>query len=80
MRSICSLLKKEIPYHKIRAIEKERGIYCNSIMSLKNALDHINIKYNKFDITTVSVVDNDDLIRKIEVQRAGVDTQTASVE
>ena len=49
-------------------------------MSLKNALDHINIKYNKFDITTVSVVDNDDLIRKIEVQRAGVDTQTASAE
>ena len=80
MLSICSLLKKEIPYHKIRAIEKERGIYCNSIMSLKNALDHINIKYNKFDITTVSVVDNDDLIRKIEARRADGDTHTASTE
>ena len=80
MRSICSLLKKEIPYHKIRAIEKERGIYCNSIMSLKNALDHVNIKYNKFDVTTISVVGNDDLIREIEARRAGGDTHTASTE
>ena len=35
------------------------------MMSLKNALEHVNIKYNAFDVTTVSVVGNRDLIKEI---------------
>jgi len=74
------ILKREIPYKAIRGITRERKFYSDSMLALKNAMEHINIKYNKFDITTVSVVDNDDLIRKIEVQRADGDTHTASTE
>lgn len=58
------ILKKEIPYGKIRALSKERRIYSESMLSLKNSLDHVNIKYNTFDIVTVSVSDNDELIRE----------------
>ena len=53
------IMKKEIPYGKIRAVIKERKFYSESMMSLKNAFEHVNIKYNSFDVTTVSVVDND---------------------
>ena len=60
------ILKKHIPYGKIRSLEKTRGIYSESMMSLKNAIEHVNIKYNKFDVTTVSVVGNDELIKELE--------------
>ena len=59
------LLKREIPYSKIRGIEKARRWYSDSMMSLKNSLDHVNIKYNSFDVTTVSVVDNDSFIAEL---------------
>lgn len=59
-------LKKEIPYRKIRGAVKERKFYAESMMSLKNAFEHVNIKYNAFDITTVSVVDNDGLIKTLQ--------------
>lgn len=59
------ILKKEIPYSRIRSVEKERKYYSNSMMSLKNALDHVNIKYNSFDVTSVSVVNNDELIKNL---------------
>ncbi len=58
--------KKEIPYEKIRGVRKERRFYADSMVSLKCALEHINIKYNRFDVTTVSVVDNDILIRMLK--------------
>lgn len=58
-------LNKEIPYRKIRKIEKERKFYSDSMLSLKNAFDHINIKYNTFDITSVSVVNNDIFIENL---------------
>lgn len=60
------LLKKEIPYDKIRGTVKERKLYSDSMMSLKNAFEHVNIKYNTFDVVTVSVVDNDTLIKELE--------------
>ena len=60
------LLKKEIPYEKIKGMVKERKFYAESMMSLKNALEHVNIKYNAFDVTTVSVVDNDEMMREIQ--------------
>ena len=59
-------LKKEILYSKIRGIKKERKFYSESMMSLKNAFDHINIQYNAFDVTTVSVTDNDGLVSELK--------------
>ena len=64
-------LKREIEYGKIRALEKKRGIISDSMLSLKNALDHINIKYNSFDVTTVSVVDNDAFAAEL-AKRCGI--------
>jgi len=58
-------LKKTIPYAKIRSAEKERKFYCESMMALKNALEHVNIKYNTYDVTTVSVEDNDAFIEEL---------------
>ena len=59
------IMSKEIPYDKIRGVEKERSIISTSTLSIKNALDHVNIKYNKFDVTTVSIDDNDDFINEL---------------
>lgn len=60
------ILKKEIPYGKIREIKKERKIISESMLSLKNALEHVTIKYNKFDFVAISVVDNDLFISELE--------------
>ena len=60
------ILKREIPYKKIRGLVKERKFYSESMLSLKNSLDHVNIKYNTYDVLTVSVIDNDELISEIE--------------
>ena len=62
------IMKREIPYSKIRGAEKGRKIYSESMMSLKNALEHVNIRYNRFDVTTVSVVDNDGFIRELSAR------------
>ncbi len=59
------LLKKEIPYAKIRGASAERKLYSDSMLSLKNAFPHVNIKYNAFDTTTVSVVGNDSLLKEL---------------
>ena len=56
------MLKREIPYRTVRSIKKERKIISESMLSLKNSLDHVNIKYNAFDTVAVSVKDNDELI------------------
>lgn len=61
-------MKKEIPYNKIRDVVKERKLYADSMSSLKNSLDHVNIKYNKFDVLSVSVVGNDDLVKRLKVR------------
>lgn len=59
------ILKKEISYSKIRSLEKDRKWYSEAMMSLKNSMEHIIIKYNKFDVTIVSVVDNDTFIAEV---------------
>ena len=59
------LTEKEIPYTSIRDISKERKLYSDSMMSLKYTLDHVNIKYNRFDLVSVSVVENDELIHDL---------------
>ena len=62
-------LKRSIPYAKIRSLQKERKFYTDSILSLKNAMEHVNIKYKSFDVTAVSVTDNDALIVAINEKR-----------
>ena len=64
------ILKKTIPYAKIRSAEKERKFYCESMMALKNSLEHVNIKYNTYDVTTVSVADNDTFIAELYIRTA----------
>lgn len=59
-------LTREIPYEKIRGVEKARKFYSDSMLSLKNSLDHVNVKYNKFDILSVSVTDNEDFMAELE--------------
>ena len=59
-------LKKEIPYSKIRDVVKERKFYSVSMMAIKNSLNHLNIKYNKFDIVTVSLKDEEEFIYELK--------------
>ena len=59
-------MKREIAYDKIRGVSPQRKFYADSMLSLKNSLDHINIKYNTFDITSVSVIGNAELMDEIE--------------
>ena len=59
-------LAREIPYEKIRGVQKTRKFYSDSMLSLKNSLDHVNVKYNKFDILSVSVTDNEDFMAELE--------------
>jgi len=60
------ILKREIPYKAIRGITRERKFYSDSMLALKNAMEHINIKYNTFDVISVSVAESDGFIRAIE--------------
>ena len=62
------IMTREIPYSKIRGLVKERKFHSESMMSLKNALEHVNIKYNSFDVVTVSVTDNDDFIGELNLR------------
>lgn len=59
---------REIAYDSIRGVVKDKKLYSESTVSLKCALEHVNIKYNKFDVLTVSVVGNDELIRELEAR------------
>lgn len=62
------ILKKEIPYSEICGIEKVRRWYSETMLSLKNSMEHVNIKYKRFDITAVSVKDNDGFIEEIKAR------------
>ena len=65
------ILKREIPYKKIRGFGRERRWYADSMLALKNSLDHVNIKYNSYDMVSVSVRDNDRLISEMEARITG---------
>ena len=62
------ILKKDIPYDKIRGVEKDRKFYSESMLSIKNSFEHVNVKYNSFDITTISVVHNDDFMKELKAR------------
>jgi len=66
------IMSREIPYSSIRGVTKGRGVHSDSMVSLKNAMEHVNIKHGRFDVTTVSVVGNDELIASIEERIAAV--------
>ena len=51
-------MKREIPYSKIRGISCARKWYSDSMLSLKNSMEHLNIKYNSFDMVSISVCEN----------------------
>lgn len=65
-------MKRHIPYKSVRGIARARKFYADSMLSLKNSLDHINIKYNRFDMMSVSVKGNDELVEQIS-ERAGIE-------
>ena len=62
------ILKREIEYTKIRGLVKARKFYSDSMLSLKNAFEHVNIKYNTFDVISVSVEDNDGFIEDVKAR------------
>ena len=62
------ILTREIEYLRIREMKKERKFYSETMLSLKNSMEHVTVKYNKFDVTTVSVTDNDDLMMNIRAR------------
>ncbi len=61
--------KCEIAYDRISSVEKCRKMYSESLVSMKNAIEHINIRYNTYDVVSVSVTDNDALVSEIEKRR-----------
>ena len=50
-------------------IKKERKFYSETMLSLKSAMEHVEIRYNSFDVTVVSVKDNDALIAELDERR-----------
>lgn len=59
------ILRKSIPYSKIIRLEKKRKWYTESIVALKNSFEHVDIRYNRFDVTCVSVKNNDLFIEEL---------------
>ena len=62
------IIKRDIPYSKIRDISKERKFYSETMLSLKNSMEHVNIKYNKFDVVCVSVEGNDEFMDELRLR------------
>ena len=62
------ILKREIPYGKIRGLEKCRKLYSDSMVSLKNKIEHVNIKYNTFDVVSVSLQNNDVFMEELNLR------------
>lgn len=59
------ILTREIPYTRIRGYNVARKLYSDSMVSLKLSVEHINVKYNVFDVISISVADSDDFIENL---------------
>ena len=70
------IMKREISYEKIRAIESERRWYSYSMLSLKCALDHVNVRYNSFDVITVSVKELDSFVKELSARISAAKNKT----
>ena len=62
-------VSREIEYARIRSVNIERKWYSESMLSLKCAYEHVNIRYNTFDVLTVSVQDNATLAAELDSRR-----------
>ena len=62
-------VSREIEYSRIRAIDIERKWYSESMLSLKCAYEHVNVRYNSFDVVTISVRDNAALVAELDRRR-----------
>ena len=63
-------IKRSIPYSRIRAIEKKRRFYSESMLSLKCAMEHLDIKYNSFDVISLSLCNEDKFIAEVNKKSA----------
>ena len=63
------IISREIEYTRIRKVETERKFYSESMTSLKCAFEHVNIKYNRFEVVTVSVKNNSALVAELEARK-----------
>ena len=63
------IISREIEYTRIREVETERKFYSESMTSLKCAFEHVNIKYNSFEVVTVSVKNNSALVAELKAKR-----------
>ena len=61
-------LTREIPYERIRGLQRDRKFYSESMMSLKLALDHVNVRYNRFDVTALSVKGNEEFMEELSLR------------
>lgn len=66
------ILKKDIPYGMIKGYKQGRGIMSYSMYSLKNSMEHVDIFYNKFDMTCISVMGVEEFLRLLEERISGV--------
>ena len=62
-------VSREIEYSRIRAVDIERKFYSESMLSLKCAYEHVNIRYNSFEVVTVSVESNAALAAELDSRR-----------
>ena len=62
-------MSREIEYSRIRTVNIERKWYSESMLSLKCAYEHVNVKYNSFDVVTVSVESNATLALELDRRR-----------
>ena len=60
-----AFIKRTIPYKSIRKIEKGRGIIGEAMLSMKNALDHVTVRYNRFDMTVLSLKSEDIFVKEL---------------
>lgn len=68
---------REIEYSRIRSVNTERKWYSESMLLLKCAYEHVNIKYGSFDVVTVRVDSNAALALELELRsKAKVETLT----
>lgn len=61
-------VSRKIEYSRIRAVDTERKWYSESMLSLKCAYEHVNIRYNSFEVVTVSVDDNAALVAELDLR------------
>ena len=62
--------KREIEYSKITSVQMARGFYSESMLAVKNSIEHVNLWCGRFSATTVSVVDNPAFVRELEARIA----------